>query len=111
MTVIALRPRPPMWDLLRQAIEERKTIKARYHGRDRLLCPHLLGWRNGPAKLLSYQASAPTGAPTADPHQRWRSMFVDELEDLAITDAPWLTAANYTADAVGIDIIEVAVDP
>jgi hypothetical protein len=70
MTVIALRPRPPMWDLLRQAIEERKTIKARYHGRDRLLCPHLLGWRNGRAKLVSYKhrhrPALPPPARTSD---------------------------------------------
>lgn len=110
MTVIALRDRPPGWDLIRRAIEQRKTIKARYHGSDRLLCPHLLGWRGGRAKLLSYQPTAATAAAAYDPRQRWRSMFVDELEDLAITDAPWTTAANYTANAIGIDIIEIAID-
>ena len=108
MTVIALRPRPPAWEVLQQAITQRKTVKARYHGRDRLLCPHLMGWRNGRAKLLSYQASA-TGT-IADPYQQWRSMFVDELDNLAITDAPWLTATNYTPTSVGIDVIEIAVE-
>lgn len=107
MTVIAIRRRPPAWDVLRQAITERKAITARYHGRDRVLCPHLVGWRgNGRAKLLSYQPPATTDSP----HQQWRSMFVDELEDAAITDLPWLTAPNYTASASGIDLVELAVD-
>lgn len=111
MTVVPVRPRPPQWEVLRQAIAERKTLKARYHGRDRLLCPHLLGWRNGRAKLLSYQASPATTEHqlAANPRHRWRSMFVDELDELAITDDPWLTATNYTANAAGIDIVEVAV--
>jgi hypothetical protein len=109
MTVIALRPRPPGWDLLEQAIAQRQTIKARYHGRDRLLCPHLLGWRNGRAKLLSYQLSTGADTPTDDPRQQWRAMFVDELVDPLITDDPWLSAPNYTANATGIDVIEIAV--
>ena len=106
MTVIALRPRPPGLDLLSRAVIEKRSVTARYHGQDRLLCPHLLGWRNGRAKVLSYQAAAPTG----DPRQHWRSMFVDELQDLAITDATWFTPVNYTANAVGIDLIEIAVE-
>ena len=104
VTVIPIRGRPPAWDILRQAIAERKTITARYHGHVRVLSPHVIGWRNGRAKLLSYQP-----AFTEDAGHQWRSMFIDELEDAAITDLPWLTAPNYTASASGIDLIELAV--
>ncbi|MGH9055851.1 MAG: hypothetical protein ACRDYY_08325 [Acidimicrobiales bacterium] len=110
MTVIAIRHCPPAWDVLRQAIAERKTITARYHGRDRVLCPHVVGWRDGRAKLLSFQPVSTADGLTADPRHQWRSMFVDELEDVAITDLPWLTAANYTETTPGIDLIELAVD-
>ena len=55
MTVIALRTRPPAWELLQHAIAEHKTVKAIYHGHERLLCPHLLGWHHERAELLAYQ--------------------------------------------------------
>lgn len=109
MTVIVLRDRPPGWDLIYQAIEQRKTITARYHRSARLLCPHLLGWRNRRAKLLSYQPTATTATAVLDPRQQWRWMFVDEMEDLAVTDIAWLTATNYSAGIAGIDLIEIAV--
>jgi hypothetical protein len=108
---MALRSRPPAWDLLQQAIAEHNTVKVRYHGHERLICPHLLGWGNGRAKLLSYQAAGTTstGPLPPLPRQRWRSMFVDQIEHAVITNDPWQTADNYKADVAGIDIIEVAV--
>jgi hypothetical protein len=113
MTVAALRTRPAAWQLLQQAIAEHKTVKAIYHGHERLLCPHLLGWRNGQAKLLAYQASGTTstGRLNLDPTQRWRSMFLDQIEHLVITSDPWQTAPNYTPNVAGIDVIEVAIQP
>jgi hypothetical protein len=110
VTVIALHTRPPAWELLQHAISEHKTVRAIYHGHERLLCPHLLGWRHGRAKLLAYQASGTTstGPPNADPRQRWRSMFVDEIEQVVIATDRWQTAPNYTPTVAGIDLIEVA---
>ncbi|MGH9267978.1 MAG: WYL domain-containing protein [Acidimicrobiales bacterium] len=103
--------RPPAWDLLAQAVIDRRTVRAAYHGHERLLCPHQLGWKNGRARVLSYQAAGSTsGGPlNADHHQRWRWMFVDEIEDAAITDDRWQSAPNYRPGGTGIDVIEVAV--
>jgi len=97
--------RPPAWDLLEQALIQRRPVQARYHGRVRLLCPHALGWKNGRAKVLSYQAdgTTSTGTLTPDPRQRWRSMFIDEIEDPVITNDSWRTADNYTPNTNGID--------
>lgn len=104
--------RPPAWDLLARAVMEKRTVRANYHGHDRLLCPHLLGWKNGRARVLSYQTAGSTSAGTlpTDQHQRWRWMFVDELQDAAITQHRWRTAANYRPQGTGVEIIEVAVD-
>ena len=111
MTIIPLRPRPPAWAILAQALRERRPIRARYHERERLLCPHALGWKNGRAKVLCYQAAGATsdGRLPADPRQRWRSMFVDELDDTVITDRPWQTAANYSHHSNCIDQIELQI--
>jgi hypothetical protein len=36
-------------------------------------------------------------------------MFVDEIEDLTVTDDPWETAKNYSHDSNCIDELEIAV--
>src|ERR1700757_565220 len=96
MSISGLRARPPAWKVLEQAVMQKRTVRATYHGHDRLLCPHLLGWKNGRAKLLCYQSSTTTSqALNSDPHKPWRLMFVDELERAVITDDEWQTAADY----------------
>ena len=105
--------RPPGWDLLARAILQRRTITADYHGHTRLLCPHLFGWKNGRARVLSYQASGSTsqGALNPDPNQRWRWMLVEDIQHAAITDHPWQSAPNYRPGGTVIDTIEIAVPP
>lgn len=99
--------RPPAWPVLEQAILQRRPVRARYHGTERLLCPHALVWKNGRRKLLSYQAGTTT-TPSA-PRQRWRSMFVDEIERPVISDGPWETADNYSPRTIGIDDLELSI--
>lgn len=103
--------RPPAWATLAEALDERRPVRARYHGHERILCPHALGWHKGRPKLLAYQAGGTTsqGPLPADPRQRWRSMFVDEIEDAAITGDPWQTADNYRRDINGIDRVDVQI--
>lgn len=104
--------RPPAWAVLERALTDKKPVRVRYHGHGRVLCPHALGWKNGRAKVLSYQARGTTShGPLPDnPQQRWRSMFVDEIEDPTITDGPWETAENHSHNSNCIDELELAVD-
>lgn len=104
--------RPPAWAVLEQALVQRRVVAARYHGHQRLLCPHALGWKNGRAKVLAYQAAGTTshGGLPADPAQRWRSMFIDEIDQPALTDGEWQTADNYTPASNGIDELEIDVN-
>ncbi len=100
---------PPAWAALEEAIVQRRSVAACYHGEQRLLCPHALGWKNGRAKVLAYQAGTATSQarPPGDPRQQWRSMFVDEIENPVITDDPWQTADNYTPTCNNIDELEI----
>ncbi|MGH9653106.1 MAG: hypothetical protein ACRD6B_06515 [Bryobacteraceae bacterium] len=99
---------PTTWAILAGALTARRPVAATYHGHRRLLCPHALGWKAGRPKLLAYQVSGTTstGALPADTTQRWRSMFVDDIEHPVIVDQPWQSAANYTpARRNGLDTI------
>src|SRR5580658_9682185 len=72
---------PTTWTALERALRERHPVRVLYHGHERVLSPHALGWKNGRAMLLGYQAGGwtSTGALDTDPHKRWRCLFVDEV--------------------------------
>ena len=113
MTVVAQPRRGQAWEVLEQALTQRRSVRARYHGHDRLICPHRLGWRNGRIVALVYQAggSSAHGPLSTNPRNCWRSLFVDEIEHASISDEPWQTADNYSATANTAETIILAVDP
>ena len=96
------------WAVLHTALDQRRTVRARYHDRIRILCPHALGWKNGRPKVLVYQTAVIGAPPTHDPHG-WRSLFVDEIYDATITADDWHTADNYTPTTTGIDSLAAAI--
>lgn len=107
-TVVACAPLPAAWAVLARAMEERRPVRARYHGQLRLFCPHALGWSGQRAKVLAYQAGGQTstGALPGDPARRWRSMFVEELESPVISEGAWRSADNWRGPA-GMDRVEL----
>jgi hypothetical protein len=90
---------PAAWAPLQAALRARRPIIVCYHGHQRLICPHALGWKADRPLLLAYQTGGhtTTGTLPADPRQRWRCMHVDEIDHLAAADpaSPWQTADNY----------------
>ena len=105
-------PRPAAWAVLEQALLQRRPVHATYHGRSRLLCPHALGWKNGRAKVLAYQADSTTSTTSpVNTRQQWRSMFIEQIEDAVLTDDAWHTADNYTHDTNGIDELDLHIEP
>jgi len=110
--ILELRARPRAWAVLARGMEERRPVIAGYHGSARLLCPHVLGWRAGRAKALSFQIAAVSSAETTgyESERGWRSMFVDEIEDATLYDGTWTTPDDYAGPANGIDVVELAVE-
>ncbi len=113
MGVMISQARPPAWAVLERALTAKRPVRASYHGRERVLCPHALGWKRGRPKVLAYQSGGTTssGELLSAPHELWRSMFIDELEDPVIADGPWQTAGNYSPTSNCFDRVEMAVDP
>ena len=101
-------PIPTTWTVLHAALADRHAVRARYHDRLRVLCPHALGWKNGRPKVLVYQAAIIGGTPERDA-QGWRSLFVDEIHDAVVSDDRWHSAKNYTPHTTGIDILAAAI--
>jgi hypothetical protein len=99
MTIIPIRPLPPAWDALEQALRQRRAVRVSYHHRDRVICAHALGWKDHRPLLLGYQVGGQTstGALPADHRKRWRCLFVDEIHRVEDADptTTWQTADNY----------------
>jgi len=105
---------PTAWAALEAALRERLPVRVTYHGHERVLCPHALGWHNGRPMLLGYQAGGwtSTGVLDADPRKRWRCLFVDEVgKVVAEPGKAWASADNYdpTHPFSSIDDVAVAV--
>lgn len=96
------------WAILHAALLERRAVRARYHDRLRVLCPHALGWKHARPKVLVYQRAIIGEIPTHDP-RGWRSLFVDEIHNAVISDDRWESADNYTPNSNGIDTICAAI--
>ena len=93
-------PTPPAaWETLETALRQRRPIHVTYHGRQRLICPHALGWNNTRPLLLAYQTGGDThtGTLPADPRNRWRCLFIDEINNVTPAEptSKWATADNY----------------
>ena len=110
--VLDVREYPPAFAVLALALLQRRRVTARYLGRERVICPHVLGFSGNRAKLLAYQCGGSTtqGVLPADETRRWRSMFVDEVDQPVIAAGDFVSAANFTAEgSFGMDLVELVV--
>ena len=113
-TVTTPAPLPAAWTALEAALRQRCPVSVSYHGRQRLVCPHALGWKNNRPMLLAYQngGQTSTGVLNADPRKQWRCMFVDDIDDVVAAEpAIWATADNYNASHPfnAIDEVTIAI--
>ena len=76
--MLLLQPNPLLWT----AIEDRRIIRLRYHGRIRILEPHDYGILNGSVQLLAYQV----GGSSSRRLPNWILMKADEIIDLELLD-------------------------
>jgi hypothetical protein len=73
-----LKPHPLLWT----AIENKRMIRFRYHGNDRLVEPHDHGILNGSVQLLSWQVDGGSSRPLPN----WLLTKVNEITDLVLLD-------------------------
>jgi len=87
-------PRSNAFELIRQAIAERKLISAVYHGLQRDLCPHVLGWKGEREHALFFQVGGDSAKGLAVAGS-WRCLNLDELAEVEIRDGEFLTGPGY----------------
>jgi hypothetical protein len=107
---------PPAWKPLEVAVRHRQAVQVSYHGRQRVISPHALGWKNNRALLLAYQpAGHTTTTLPGQPHPGWRCMYLDEIEHVAAANPArkWATTDTYNPARPfpAIDHVTLAITP
>ena len=81
-----------------------------YHGYQRLLCPHRLGWnRRGQPRVLCYQygGESERGLEPVGSSANWRCMAVDDLSGVELLEGAWRTAPNHSRPQTCVAEVDV----
>jgi hypothetical protein len=100
------------YNVIKNAILNKKQIKGNYGGYYRELCPHAMGKnKNGTINVISYQFGGATskGALSSDRTKNWKCMDINKLTITSIEDGIWHSADNHSKPATCIDDVEVEI--
>ena len=98
--------------LIRQAILERKIVRAVYQGLYCEMCPHLVGKKTNKDCALCYQFGGQSGSKLIQPDgstENWRCIDIDDLSEVTIEDGPWHTASYDSRLRTCVDELDAVV--
>jgi hypothetical protein len=111
MTMDEKASRSETFELVKQAIAERKVISAIYHDLRRELCPHVLGWKAEREHALSFQVGGDSVKGLASTGS-WRCLNLDELSEVEIHEGEFRTGPGYYDNPQKcVDKIEAQIPP
>jgi hypothetical protein len=98
-----------MYRLFREAILTRKQITCIYHQHYRELCPHVLGYKDGQEKALTYQfaGESTSGLP---PGGEWRCLVLAQVHSARLRDGEWHTGDRHSKTQACVDIVDLDVN-
>lgn len=96
------------YSTLRNAILNKLTATADYHGYSRVFCPHVIGLKRGREHCLGFQfaGGSSSGLP---PGGEWRCFEVNDLSNVLTSSGPWHTGTSHTQPQRCVDNIDVEV--
>ena len=100
------------YDLIRQAILEKKIVHATYKQQHREMCPHALGTKNGKQQALFYQFGGESNSRPIEPDgssANWRCLEIAQLSNVRLFDDYWHTAPNHSRPQTCVGDIDVEV--
>ncbi|MBL5922788.1 hypothetical protein I7V28_17050 [Lelliottia amnigena] len=99
------------YELIKDAILNKKQITAVYDGYFREMCPHALGTKNGKQQALFFQFGGESSKGKIDSTSpfNWRCLRLVDLEDVRIRDGEWYTADNHSKAQTCVDQIDYEV--
>lgn len=98
--------------LIRAAIMEKRALRASYDGRERLLCPYMLGRnREGRVRILCLQigGESASGLRRKEGDGDWRCLALEKFGGVALAEAAWQTPPIPLRRPNCIDQVELEV--
>jgi hypothetical protein len=103
--------RSDAFELIKEAIAEKKLISAVYHERRRDLCPHVLGWKSDREHALFFQVGGESAKGLAIAGS-WRCLNLDELSEVQIIKGEFRSGPGYyDSPQKCVDKIEAQIPP
>lgn len=98
-----------IYQQLRAAIASKKPVRVRFKGTDRDVCPHVIGFKNGSEKLLTYQFAgySSSGLP---PGGEWRCMGIGDISNVTVIEGKWHTGTGHSRPQTCVDEVDLEVD-
>ncbi|SRR6266481_2548152 len=89
-----------------KAINEKHIITAMYQGYQRIMCPHVIGYKGNVLNALFFQfaGGSKSGLP---PGGQWRCVHVDELSAVSATPGEWHTGLDHSQPQNCVDLDNV----
>lgn len=99
------------YEIIVDAIINKKQVIGIYNGYHREMCPHVIGTKNGRRQALFYQFAGDSSSGVIIPgsENNWRCIPVDEIEIESVQDGDWHTADNHSREQSCVDEIDVEV--
>jgi hypothetical protein len=103
------------YDVVRQAIVDKRIIKATYNGHERIMCPHVIGLnKQGRQQALCYQFAGESTSRPIEPDGspvNWRCIEIAKLSDVVAVVGEWHTAPNHSRPQTCVATIDYEVTP
>jgi hypothetical protein len=95
---------PTDQEIIVTSIQQRLVVTAMYQGYERVMCPHVIGYKKGVLNALFFQfaGGSKSGLP---PEGQWRCIHMDELTDVSAAQGEWHTGPDHTRPQTCVDHI------
>lgn len=99
------------YEIISDAIRNKKQVIAIYQGHSRELCPHAIGTKNGRQQALFYQfgGHSSSGQIVPGSPKNWKCLAINGLSNVTVRDGEWHTANNHSEAQTCVDWIDVEV--
>ena len=99
------------YQTVRNAIQTKTSIRAIYHGKLRLLSPHVIGHTDGHEQALFYQFGGESNSRPIVPGspQNWRCLKLSEIDLLGLVEQ-WETASNHSRAQHCVQNVDIEVE-
>jgi len=92
------------------AIISRRLLTFVYRGFYRVVCPHVLGSRNGKLRLLGFQIGGQSSQPL--PREGiWRCFALNEIEGAELQAGAWRTGGSHARPNTRVTDVHLDVNP